>query len=74
MVAGRAGEGQELRRQVKATRDQIISTRLRPLGLESLQQLYAALQQFNALLGAQFASGELPALIEQALNQHQSIT
>ena len=66
--------GQALRRHVKATRNHIISTRLHPLGLESLQRLYASLQQLNALLGAQFASGDLPALIEQALNQHQHIT
>lgn len=67
-------EGQELRRQVKAARDQIISTRLRPLGIASLQQLYATLQQFDALLGAQFTSGELPALLEEALKQNQILT
>ncbi len=64
-------EGQELRRRVMAARDGIISTRLRPLGIESLQQLYETLQQFNELLGAQFTSGELPALLEQAIQQHQ---
>ncbi len=66
--------GQELRRHVKAARNQIISTRLHPLGSEALQRLYTALQQLNALLGVQFASGDLPTLIEQALHQHQSIS
>ena len=64
-------EGQELRRQVKAAREQIISTRLRPLGPESLRQLYETLQQFDTLLGTQFTSGELPALIEHAIKQNQ---
>jgi DNA-binding MarR family transcriptional regulator len=67
-------EGQELRRQVKATREQIISTRLRPLGIESLQQLYETFQQFDTLLGAQFTSGELPALLEDAIKQNQILT
>lgn len=66
--------GQELRRQVKATRDHIISTRLRPLGTDSLQQLYEALHQFDALLGAQFTSGGLPALLEDAIKQNQILT
>jgi DNA-binding MarR family transcriptional regulator len=67
-------EGQELRRQVKAAREQIISTRLHPLGSESLQQLYGTLQQFDTLLGTQFTSGKLPALIEHAIKQNQILT
>ena len=67
-------EGQELRRQVKAAREQIISTRLRPLGIESLQQLYETLQRFDTLLGAQFTNGELPTLIEHAIKQDQILT
>ncbi|HTK11480.1 MAG TPA: MarR family transcriptional regulator [Ktedonobacteraceae bacterium] len=57
-------KGQELRLHVKAVREQVISTRLRPLGIASLQQLYETLQQFDTLLGVQFASGELSTLIE----------
>jgi len=68
------GEGQALRRQVKAAREHIIFTRLRPLGTASLQQLYETLQQFHSLLGAQFTSGEVPALIEHAINQNQILT
>lgn len=67
-------EGQELRRQVKAARDQIISMRLLPLGIPALQQLYETLQQFDALLGAQFTNGELPALLEHAVKQNQILT
>ena len=67
-------EGQELRRQVKAAREGIISTRLRPLGIVSQQQLYETLQQFDTLLGAQFTSGELPELLEHAIKQNQILT
>lgn len=66
--------GQELRRRVKATREQIISTRLRPLGFDALHQLYEALHRIDALLGAQFTSGELPALFETAIKQNQILT
>lgn len=67
-------KGQELRRQVKAAREHIISTRLRPLGNASLQQLYETLQQFHTLLGEQFTSGEVPALIERTIGQNQILT
>jgi DNA-binding MarR family transcriptional regulator len=63
--------GQDLRWRIKAAREQIIATRLGPLGLETLQHLSQTLQQLNALLGAQFARGDVPALIEQVINQYQ---
>src|SRR5258707_181445 len=66
--------GQQFSGETHGANDQIISTRLRPLGTESLQQLYETLQVFNTLLGAQFTSGELPALIEHAITQNQILT
>jgi DNA-binding MarR family transcriptional regulator len=63
-------QGQAVRKQVKAAREHLISTRLHPLGSESLQQLYGTLLQFDTLLGKQFANGELPTLIDLAINEH----
>src|SRR5260370_852380 len=62
--------GQDLRWRIKAAREQVIVTRLGPLGLETLQHLSLLLQQLNALLGAQFTHGEVPALIEYVMNQY----
>jgi hypothetical protein len=67
-------QGQEMRRLAKAARAHIISTRLHLLGPEALQQLYQVLQQLDTLLEAQFASGEIPALIEQAIELNQTLT
>ena len=66
--------GQDLRWRIKAAREQIVSTRLSPLGLETMQHLYQLLQQFETLLGAQFSSGEVPALIEQVIDQYHLTT
>jgi DNA-binding MarR family transcriptional regulator len=66
--------GQDLRWRIKAAREQIVATRLSPLGLENMQHLYQLLQQFETLLGAQFSSGEVPALIEQVIAQYQLTT
>lgn len=66
--------GRDLRWRIKAARDQIVSTRLRPLGLETLDQLYQVLQRFNVLLDAQFRTGEVPALIEHVIDQYQILT
>ena len=63
--------GRDLRWRIKAARDQIVSTRLQSLGLETLDQLCQVLQQFNVLLDAQFRTGEVPALIEHAIDQYQ---
>lgn len=66
--------GRDLRWRIKAARDQIVSTRLHPLGLETLDQLFQVLQRFDVLLGAQFTNGEVPALIEKVIEQYQLIT
>lgn len=66
--------GRDLRWRAKAARDQIISTRFHPLGLETLDQLFQVLQRFHVLLDAQFRHGEVPALIEHAIDQYQILT
>lgn len=62
-------QGQQLRRQVKAARTHIITTRLQPIGQEALGRLAQLLHQVDALFKAQFASGDGPALIVQAIAQ-----
>ncbi|GCE12824.1 hypothetical protein KTT_26830 [Tengunoibacter tsumagoiensis] len=61
-------EGQALRHKVKSAREQMISTRLSPLGTPTLQALKQALQQSTTLLESQFASGEVPTLIERVIS------
>lgn len=63
--------GQNLRWHIKTAREEIVETRLHPLGLATMQDLYQILQRFATLLGAQFESGEVPALIEQAIERYQ---
>jgi DNA-binding MarR family transcriptional regulator len=63
--------GQQLRQHVKAARTHIIITRLQPLGQEALGRFWQMLQQVDTLLKAQFISGDVPALIAQALAQQQ---
>jgi len=64
-------QGQQLRQHVKAARTHIITTRLQPLGQEVLEHFWQMLQQVDTLFKAQFISGDVPALITQALAQQQ---
>ncbi len=67
-------QGQDLRLKVKTAREHIIFTRLHPLGLDTLQQLFQTLQPLDLLLESQFATGEVPALIEGAIKNEQILT
>lgn len=64
-------QGQQLRQHVKAARTHIIITRLQPLGQEVLEHFWQMLQQVDTLFKAQFVSGDISALIAQALAQQQ---
>lgn len=66
--------GQNLRWHIKTAREEIVETRLRPLGLATMQDLYQILRRFATLLSAQFESEEVPALIEQAIERYQLTT
>lgn len=67
-------KGQQLRRQVKAAREQIISTRFHPLDNASLWHLYEDLQELETLLRGQFTNGELPTFLEQAIVDNRMLT